>query len=335
MAADEDSKPVTELQPIAGITSKTRSAGTDTPGRANTNTFGENESSNHPSFPSETSITMAAEQDENSPFDSTLTFVLHKLVGIDFTKDTIHKKYITVLTDLFVSSWEDFIKLPPTVILNLEQNNALKDKLLAIQAFERSHHTGDEEVDTPNSITYTRLLFRKFIRGKDFCSLALNDNRSNTSPRHVNKSVPTVELNIVDVDHNGNLVTEQDEKSPFEQDEKSPFDSSLTFVFHTMFGVDFTKEPRNKFIGIIVDNNVTTWEDFIHITPKMILDMDNLDDWWKEKILGLKAFAESLQDKYGKIVTPNSINYKRSILRKFMRHKDFSTLALSDIRSNY
>jgi len=155
--------------------------------------------------------------------------------------------------------------------LNLEQNNAVKDKLLAIQAFERSHHTGDEEVDTPNSITYTRLLFRKFIRGKDFCSLALNDNGSNTSPRHVNESVPTVELDIVDVNHNGNLVTEQDEKSPF--------DSSLTFVFHTMFVVDFTKEPRNKFIGIFVDNNVITWEDFIHITPKMILDMDNLDYW--------------------------------------------------------
>ena len=71
MAEGEDSNPVTELQPIAGIASRTRSAGLT--GRANpnpvdtSNSFGEidDESSNHASFPSETTITMVAEQDEN------------------------------------------------------------------------------------------------------------------------------------------------------------------------------------------------------------------------------------------------------------------------------
>ena len=216
MAADEDSTPVTELQPIGGIATRLRSAGT--PGRVNpnpvatSNTFGENddESSANPSFPSETTITMVAEQDAKSPFDSTLTFVLHKLVGIDFTKDTTHR-FVTVLLDQFVFSWEDFIDLSPRVILEMDENHALKDKFLAIQAFEKSHHTGDEEVGIPNHISYSRLLFRKFIQRKDFCKLAAIDAEYDATPQTTQKQTATIDM-----------INAGDKGSPRPEIERSP-----------------------------------------------------------------------------------------------------------------
>uniref|UniRef100_A0A6V0D8X2 Uncharacterized protein n=1 Tax=Pseudo-nitzschia australis TaxID=44445 RepID=A0A6V0D8X2_9STRA len=315
MAEGEDSIPETEPRPITGISSRTGSA--HTVGRANpnlvatSNTFGEtdDESSNHASFPSENTATMVAKQEEKSPFDSTLTFVLHKLVGIDFTKDQ-KQKVIAGLVDNSVDTWDDFINMTPKMVLDMEGiTNIWKAKFLGLKAFAESHLDKNDELVTPDSVNYRRPLLQKFM--KDFKSSDINKIGSYTSNKIENETTPPIDLvntaqHIVDVDHNGNITMVA------EQDEKSPFDSSLTFVYHKMFSVDFTKEPRNQFMDILVGKAVTTWDNFINMTSKMILGMKELDNMWIEKLLGCKAFIESIQDKDGEIATPNSIDYKRS-----------------------
>jgi len=166
MAEGEDSIPETEPRPITGISSRTGSA--HTVGRANpnlvatSNTFGEtdDESSNHASFPSENTATMVAKQEEKSPFDSTLTFVLHKLVGIDFTKDQ-KQKVIAGLVDNSVDTWDIFIALTPEMVLDMQGvTNVWQKKFLGIIAFAKSHIDENGKVITPNSIDYTRSLLR-------------------------------------------------------------------------------------------------------------------------------------------------------------------------------
>ena len=185
MAADEDSRPVTELQPIAGIASRTRSAGAT--GRANpnpvatSNIFGENDDGSSNSFPSETSITMVAEQDERSPFDSSLTFVLHKMFGIDFTKEPTYD-IVATLTANNVFTWYDFMDMTPKMILDIKDiNDMWTEKLLGLQAFAVTHQDGDDELVIPNSVDYRRSILRKFMRSKDFTSSALDAIRSNKS----------------------------------------------------------------------------------------------------------------------------------------------------------